>query len=53
MFAVGELVKFDAIRGPDDARCKWRATNVVALDGTGCAKSDIYSYLYYFVDLYW
>ena len=32
--------KFDAIRGPDDARCKWRATNVIALDGSG--KKKIY-----------
>ena len=52
MFAVGELVKFDAIRGPDDARCKWRATNVIALDGSGCAKSEIYSYCYKSVDHY-
>ena len=40
MFSVGELVKFDAIRGPDDARCKWRATNVIALDGSG--RENIY-----------
>ena len=31
LFTVGELVIFDAIRGPDDARCKWRATTVTSI----------------------
>ena len=24
IFKVGEIVQFDAVMGPDDARCKWR-----------------------------
>ena len=31
IFKVGDIVQFDAVIGPDDARCKWRYVTKIVI----------------------